>query len=140
MNIESCPKCSKSVHLKRKLLLIDAFNEKHFAVFPNERAECPCEGDMSVDGLLPGVVQAHPLQQFIVGLYCDSCGVGFVPESMAKPAPQKWKLSKRGWHRVNEDGTLGPPQNRIQRRINISKLVCKSNHLANWQSLMLCYK
>jgi hypothetical protein len=111
--IEPCPKCRRSVHVHQKLLLIDKFNDEHFVNYPNERTSCPCEGDMSVDALRPEFVRDVPLEQFVTGLYCEACGIGFIPERLAKPRRQSWKLSKDGWHRVNSDGSLGPPQKRI---------------------------
>lgn len=54
-----------------------------------------------------------PGQQFVLGLYCERCEIGLVAEEMARAPPQKWKLSELGWHRVNLDGSLGPPQQRM---------------------------
>jgi hypothetical protein len=110
---EACPGCGSASRVREKLLPIDAFNAGNFLDNPNERSGCACHGDLSVDGLRPEYVEDGPLQQFVLGLYCDACGKGFVPEYMAKPAPQLWKLSKEGWHRVETDGSLGPPQERI---------------------------
>ena len=108
-----CPKCKSSEHVREKMLMIDKLNAEHLKYNPNERSACACQGDLSVDGLKPEFVIEGPLQQFVQGLFCEVCGVGFVPEEMAKPAPQSWKLSELGWHRVNADGSLGPPQERI---------------------------
>jgi hypothetical protein len=105
-----CPKCSESSFVRKKLLLIDKLNEEHLKHQPDERSACSCQNDLSVDGLKPEFSQEAPLQQFVLGGFCDRCGVGFVPEEMAKPRPQLWKLSELGFHRVNPDGSLGPPQ------------------------------
>jgi hypothetical protein len=51
--------------------------------------------------------------QFIQGLYCESCAVGFVPEFMANPAAPRYQSSTAGWRRVFTDGTLGPLLQRI---------------------------
>jgi hypothetical protein len=107
-----CPRCSTSDHVREKMILIDKLNVEHLLHHPNERSMCACEGDLSVDGLKPEFVSQGSLQQFISGLYCDVCDIGFVPEEMAKPAPQLWMLSEQGWHRVNADGSLGSPQDR----------------------------
>ena len=106
--LANCPGCKSNTQVREKLLLIDPFNARHFEHYPNERSACSCEGDLSVDGLKPEFVEEEPLQQFVPGLYCDSCGVGFVPEQMAKPAPQRWMPTEEGLRRVNADGSLGP--------------------------------
>ena len=90
--------------------MIDKLNVEHLKYHPDERSACSCQGEFSVDGLKSEFVTEGPLQQFVLALYCEGCGVGFVPEEMAKPAPQSWKLSELGWHRVNADGSFGPPQ------------------------------
>jgi len=46
--------------------------------------------------------------QFIEGLYCDRCGIGYVPEFMAKPARAKFIAALGGWRRIYDDGTQGP--------------------------------
>ena len=103
-----CPKCASRDHVREKLLLIDELNAEHLKGHPGERWSC--SGELSVDGLKPEVVSESPLQQFVRGLFCERCEVGFVPEEMAKPEAQSWKLSEQGFHRVNPDGSLGPPQ------------------------------
>ncbi|WP_411879403.1 hypothetical protein [Polaromonas sp. YR568] len=110
---DECPNCASSKNVREKLLLINPLNAGHLEQRPGERSSCACEGGLSVDGLKPGFVAEAPLQQFVAGLYCEACGTGFVPEGMAKPAAQSWKLSELGFHRVNEDGSLGPPQERM---------------------------
>jgi hypothetical protein len=92
------------------MLLIDKLNVDHLKAYPNERSPCACHGDLSVSDLLPEFVIEGDLQQFFVGLYREACGLGFVPDFMAKPARQSWKLTELGWHPVNPDGSLGPPQ------------------------------
>ena len=104
----SCPKCKSTAGVRPKLLLIDKFNVEHFNHYPEFRSGCDCQGQLSVDGLKTEFVQAQPFQQFISGLYCEACGVGFVPSEMAKPLQQGWKLSAEGVHPVNPDGSLGP--------------------------------
>jgi hypothetical protein len=109
-----CPICASSEYVREKVLMIDRLNVEHLKCHPNERSACACQGEFSVDGLKPEYVVEGPLQQFVSGFYCKVCGVGFVPEEMAKPAPQLWKLSEMGFHRVNPDGSLGPPQERME--------------------------
>ena len=113
-SLASCPRCQSNAHVREKLLLIDSFNDQHFKYYPNERSGCSCQGDLSVDGLKPEFVREGSLQQFVTGLYCELCGVGFVPEDMAKPKPKTWKVTKEGYCRVNPDGSLGPPQQTMQ--------------------------
>jgi hypothetical protein len=113
-SLKACPKCGTSAHVREKLILIDELNAAHLLHHPDERSACACEGNLSVDGLKPEFVRDGSLQQFIVGLYCEACGLGFVPEEMLKPEPTRWRLSKEGWHRVNSDGTLGPPTERAE--------------------------
>ena len=107
---EECPRCRSTAQVRQKLLLIDPFNAKHFEHYPNHRASCPCQGDLSVDGLRPELVEWGTTQQFVTGCFCEGCGHAFVPEHYLKPAKTAWKLTREGWHRVNADGTLGPPQ------------------------------
>lgn len=109
-----CPKCASSKDVREKVLLINKLNAGHLKHQPDERASCACEGELSVDGLKPEFVADGPLQQFVSGFYCEACGTGFAPEGMLKPAAQSWKLSELGFHRVNEDGSLGPPQDRME--------------------------
>jgi hypothetical protein len=113
MPATECPNCASGKNVREKVLLIDKLNAEHLKYHPNERSSCACEGGLSVDGLKPEFVADGPLQQFVAGFYCEACGTGFVPEEMVKPAPQSWKLSELGFHRVNEDGSLGPPQERM---------------------------
>jgi hypothetical protein len=91
------------------MLLIDKLNVEHLRAYPRERSPCGCHGGLSVSDLLPEFVSEGNLQQFVLGLYCETCGIGFVPDFMAKPVRQTWKLTELGWHPVNPDGSLGPP-------------------------------
>jgi hypothetical protein len=106
----TCPKCGRTDGIRPKLLLIDKFNHAHFREHPEERSGCLCQSDLSVDGLKPEFVADSPLEQFVEGHYCQACGIGFVSDDVAKSLPQMWKLSPQGWHRVQTDGSLGPPE------------------------------
>lgn len=102
---EACPRCHSNTAVVSKLLLINPVHARH-AVTPSIwRDECPCKGGFSVDDLKPEL--AH-LGQFVHGLFCQGCGVGFVPEDLAKPAPPRYESSPGGWRRVYADGTRGP--------------------------------
>jgi hypothetical protein len=109
-----CPTCASPEHVREKLILIDKLDSEHLMHHPNERSACGCQGDLSVDALKPEFVREPPLQQFVAGFYCERCSIGFIPEEIAKPEPQAWKLSTQGWHRVNPDGSLGPAQERLE--------------------------
>jgi hypothetical protein len=110
MRSSMCPKCSSSEKVREKMLLIDKPNVEYAKANPNVRAPCTCHGDFSVSDLLPEFVVGGDLQQFVVALYCETCGLGFVPDHMAKEARQAWTLTELGWQRLNPDGSLGPPQ------------------------------
>jgi hypothetical protein len=92
------------------MLLIEKAYDEHLDAYPNERSPCSCHGGLSLSDLLPEFVTEGDLQQFLVGLYCEACGLGFIPAVMAKPARQAWRLTELGWHPVKPDGSLGPPQ------------------------------
>jgi hypothetical protein len=92
------------------MLLVDKPNVEHLKAYPNKRLPCACHVHFSVSDLLPEFVIDGDLQQFVLGLYCETCGRGFVPDFKAKPALQTWKLTELGWHPVNADGSLGPAQ------------------------------
>jgi hypothetical protein len=75
------------------------------------RVSCPC--DLSVTDLKQEFVVAGPAAQFIQGLYCERCGIGYVPEHMAKPLAPRYQPTSEGWRRVYPDGTLGALFERI---------------------------
>jgi len=110
-DLEACPKCGSIQRVKRKLVLIDRGNPDRLKA--NWRVSCGCEGDLSVSDLRPEFVQAGSTGQFIQGLYCELCDVGYVPEFMAKGPAPSYRLYAGGWRRVYEDGALGPLLERI---------------------------
>jgi hypothetical protein len=93
--------------------MIDAANTRHASNPRPWRVACACQGDFAVDSLKPEFQCQEPLAQFIQGLYCERCGIGYVPERMAKPSPPRYKGTREGFRRVYPDGTLGPPLQRI---------------------------
>jgi hypothetical protein len=107
-DFEPCPRCGRADAVRRKLVLIDPWDEAHAAAHPQWRVRCACEGDLTVDSLRPEFISAGPLAQFIHALYCERCGLGYVPEHMAKPAPPRYMGSREGFRRVLPDGSLGP--------------------------------
>ena len=105
---EPCPRCKRTAHVRHKFILIDSGSGKPPALQSDLRTGCACEGDLSVDGLKAEFQSLGPLAQFTQGLYCDHCGVGYIPEIMAKPAAPTFQPTPGGWRRVYPDGTLGP--------------------------------
>jgi hypothetical protein len=110
--IEPCPCCNLADQARPKLILIDPMNPTRATGM--YRVNCACEGDLTVDSLRPEFVALGNLAQFIQALYCARCGIGYVPEHMAKPEPPKYQGSSEGYRRVLPDGTLGPLLQRIQ--------------------------
>jgi len=106
---EACPRCNLSARVIRKLLLINPANSRPAASQSVWRVGCSCEG-FSVDDLKPEFAN---IGQFIQGLYCEGCSIGYVPEYLAKPAAPRYQRSPDGWQRVFPDGTLGPLLQRI---------------------------
>jgi hypothetical protein len=49
--IEPCPRCQLGDLVRRKLVLIDPWDEAHTTAHPQWRATCACQGDLTVDGL-----------------------------------------------------------------------------------------
>jgi hypothetical protein len=107
--LETCPRCRETAHVVRKLLLINPASSNPSASQSVWRGGCTCEG-FAVDDLKP---EFAGMGQFVEGLYCESCSIGYIPESLAKPPPPRYQLSVGGWRRVNADGTLGPLLERI---------------------------
>jgi hypothetical protein len=109
--IEPCPHCNLADQARLKLILIDPANPTRAT--RTYRVTCTCEDDLTVDSLRPEFVVVGNLAQFIQALYCARCGIGYVPEHMAKPEPPKYQGSSEGFRRVLPDGTLGPLLQRI---------------------------
>ena len=73
---EICPVCGSSDHVRLKSILIDDGwvhdpekdnREAHFA-------------SLRSDDVKPEYKKPAPQHQFLDGFYCDSCGLGFVPD------------------------------------------------------------
>ncbi len=69
----ACPKCTSSAYLVEKLLLIAAHGPGEI----NEGGHWPYQ--LAADECEPAVLREGVLRQFVDGLYCTKCGVGFVP-------------------------------------------------------------
>ena len=107
MTQESCPRCCSSDRIRSKLLLINAATAEPCHEQSIWRRECSCDGGLSVGDLKPELSQPSDTQ-FIHGLYCDSCGLGFLPEEMCKPPHPRYTVGSSGWRRVYPNGELGP--------------------------------
>jgi len=103
---EACPCCKSAHRVKPKLVLIDPPDPARAG--DARRVGCSCAGDLSVTDLKPDFAESGASAQFIQGLYCELCGIGFVPEFMTKPPKAKFTAAPGGWRRVHEDGTHGP--------------------------------
>lgn len=104
--IEACPRCKTADRVRSKLVLIDPADPARAG--NARRPGCSCVGDLSVSDLKPEFASSRVSAQFIEGLYCDRCSVGYVLEFMAKPPRVKFIAAPGGWRRVYEDGTHGP--------------------------------
>jgi hypothetical protein len=109
--IEACPRCKSTEHIQQKLILIEPYDPARAPA--KYRIGCTCHGDLAVSDLLPEFVVDGALAQFLDGLYCARCDVGYVPDSMAKPDAPTYRPADGGWRRVYADGTLGPRLDRI---------------------------
>jgi len=109
--IEQCPRCSSTDNVERKLLLLSkgTLSRANSQFRPAHSSD----GGFTVQGLKPEFLALVSEAQFIQGLYCTGCGIGFLPESIAKPEAPAYKLFSGGWRRVFPDGKLGPLLERI---------------------------
>ena len=103
--IEACPRCKSAECVKPKLLLLERGDPAR--VGDNQRS-WNSHLAFSTTDLRPELAEPGAVGQFIPGLYCDQCGVGFVPESMAKRPQPEYMPVTDGFRRVYEDGALGP--------------------------------
>ena len=108
---EQCPRCSSTDNVERKLLLLSKGTLSQ-ASSQFRPAHSSASG-FTVQGLKPEFLALVSDAQFIQGLYCTGCGIGFLPESVAKPEAPAYKLVSGGWRRVFPDGKLGPLLERI---------------------------
>jgi hypothetical protein len=111
--IEPCPRCNAVDAVRCKLLLVNPGSAERTGTDQPWRPGCACEGDLAVDSLKPEFISAGALSHFVAALYCDRCGIGYIPEYMAKPAAPRYQGSREGFRRVRPDGSLGPLLKRI---------------------------
>src|SRR3954466_4090045 len=111
LSIERCPRCQSTDKVKGKLLLLNKGTLSQAS--SRFRPECACDGGFTVQSLKPEFLSLVSDEQFIHGLYCEACGIGFIADAVAKPRAPAYKLFSDGWRRVLPDGTLGPVLERI---------------------------
>jgi len=109
--IEKCPRCSSTDNVERKLLLLSkgTLSQATSQFRPADSSD----GGFTVQGLKPESLALVSDAHFMQGSYCTRCGIGFLPESVAKPEAPAYKAFSGGWRRVFPDGTFGPLLERI---------------------------
>jgi hypothetical protein len=88
IHTETCPKCGSSSTLRPKLLLID----EAWVPAPGKDARLAYFASLRVDDVQAQNVRERPLEQFVDGFYCDSCGKGFVSEEILKEGRRRYRL------------------------------------------------
>ena len=78
---ESCPTCGSNEAVVAKLVLV-AERSPVYGVDISEGGRWPYQ--LAVDECTPDALRGKPLQQFIDGLYCQNCDLGFVPVSFLR--------------------------------------------------------
>jgi len=79
---EVCPRCHSEAQVVAKLLLIGKASPS--VLFPEERAGYRRRDQVATDECKQEELQKIPLEQFVHGLYCRACGVGFVSDRLLK--------------------------------------------------------
>jgi hypothetical protein len=75
---EKCPVCGSASSVRPKFVLID----EAWIPGPGKDPRLAFVADLRVDDVKPEHVRASPLQQFIDGYWCESCGRSFVSETI----------------------------------------------------------
>lgn len=86
INPNICPKCLSSDHVREKTLLIGAASPRKLFRDGEERAGYQRKDQLAVDECKKEELQKPPLEQFINGYYCETCGIGFVPDGITSGA------------------------------------------------------
>lgn len=104
--IEACPKCKSAEHVRQKLVLLD----QGYPEYADYKWRTPYSCCPSAMDVRPEYVADSPSGQFVTALYCEHCGIGFIPEYMAKPEKLLpiYKPVPGGFRRVYADDSLGP--------------------------------
>jgi hypothetical protein len=109
-SIEACPRCKSVDRTQPKVLLINRGDPE---LSGDGRRSWTSDRAFAVTDLKLEYAEPGSTGQFIQGMFCERCGLGYVPESMAKPPRPKFRAVEGGWRRANEDGTLGLLLNRM---------------------------
>jgi hypothetical protein len=88
IHTETCPTCGDSPTLRPKLLLID----EAWVPVPGKDPREVYFASLRVDDVQAQNVRERPLEQFVDGFYCDSCGKGFVSEEILKEGRRRYRL------------------------------------------------
>jgi predicted RNA-binding Zn-ribbon protein involved in translation (DUF1610 family) len=88
IHTETCPKCGGSSALRPKLLLID----EAWVPASGKDARLAYFASLRVDDVQAQNVRERPLEQFIDGFYCDSCGKGFISKEILKEGRRRYWL------------------------------------------------
>lgn len=81
-HMETCPRCKSAEHVRAKEIVLGKASP---GVLFNgeERAGYKRLDQLAVDECKPALLRDYPLEQFVTGLYCDHCGLGFVSVEIA---------------------------------------------------------
>lgn len=79
---EPCPKCNSIDFLKEKMILINKLTLEKINLRDNGEG-FPGQG-VYIDQCKEELVNHGPMEQFMPGLFCTKCGIGFIPHSMLK--------------------------------------------------------
>jgi hypothetical protein len=85
METEKCPRCKSGEFLEKKLLLIGRKRsaeeaERDAELIPGPHKYIP----IFADEIKEEYLRAEPVEQFVDGMYCNNCKIGFVPDGMIK--------------------------------------------------------
>ena len=83
--IDPCPRCGSAEYVEVKLVLVDRLDPSR-AADETRTWESMSAGRVSVTDLKPELMQSGPAGQFIEGLHCKRCDVGYLAESILKPS------------------------------------------------------
>ncbi|MBW4549697.1 MAG: hypothetical protein KME35_01025 [Aphanocapsa sp. GSE-SYN-MK-11-07L] len=79
LDLKACPHCYSSSSVKPKLLMLAKYSATE-ATRRDNNCGYQRRDQLAIDqyqaALLP-----PPLEQFVGGLYCQTCGVGYVPDA-----------------------------------------------------------
>jgi hypothetical protein len=90
LTIEPCPRCKSTDRIKSKLLLLAKYSPAEILKRDdNDWCGYKRQENLAIDECDPQVLLSAPLEQFVAGLYCDRCGIGYIPDSMLRSKQSK---------------------------------------------------